>query len=60
MDVTVGTWNVRSLYRVGSLKTEAIELVKYNCDLVGAQEVRRDNGGSHFRSRFFVQQELDQ
>jgi hypothetical protein len=29
----VGTWNVRNLYRVGSLKTEASELGKYKLDL---------------------------
>jgi hypothetical protein len=41
MDVKFGTWNVRSLYRSGSLKTVAKEL-----DLVGVQEVRWDKGGT--------------
>jgi hypothetical protein len=36
----IGTWNVRSLYRSGSLKTIARELGKYKLDLVGVQEVR--------------------
>jgi exonuclease III len=40
-----GTWNVRSLYRSGSLKMVARELGKYKLDLVGVQEVRWDNGG---------------
>jgi len=34
-----GTWNVRSLYRSGSLTTAAREL-----DLVGVQEVRWEKG----------------
>jgi hypothetical protein len=34
------TWNVRNLYRSGSLKTVARELRKYKLDLVGVQKVR--------------------
>jgi exonuclease III len=41
-----GTWNVRSLYRAGTLKTVARGLAKYNLDLVGVQEVRWDKGGT--------------
>jgi exonuclease III len=41
-----GTWNVRSLYRSGSLKTVARELAKYKLDLVGVQEVRWDKEGT--------------
>ena len=37
-------WNVRSMYRVGSL-TAARELARYKSDLVDVQEVRWDNGG---------------
>jgi exonuclease III len=40
MDMRFGTWNVRSLYRAGSLKTVARELRKYKVDLVGVQEIR--------------------
>jgi exonuclease III len=41
MDMRFGTWNVRSLYRSGSLKTVTRELGKYKLeDLVGVQEVR--------------------
>jgi exonuclease III len=35
-----GTWNVRSLYRAGTLKAVLKELARYNLDLVGVQEVR--------------------
>jgi exonuclease III len=40
MVMRFGTWNVRSLYRAGSLKTVAREFGKYKLDLVGVQEVR--------------------
>jgi exonuclease III len=46
MDMRFGTWNVRSLYRSGSLKTVARELGKHKLDLVGVQEVRWDRGGT--------------
>jgi hypothetical protein len=32
-----GTWNVRSLYRAGSLSASARELTRYKLDLVGAE-----------------------
>ena len=41
-----GTWNVRSLYRAGSLTAAARELVRYKLDLVDVQEVRWDKGGT--------------
>jgi exonuclease III len=45
MDMRLGTWNVRSLYRAGSLITVSKELSKYRLDVVGVQEVRwGDNG----------------
>jgi exonuclease III len=46
MDLRFCTWNFRSLYRPGSLKTVARELGKYTLDLVGVQEVRWDKGGT--------------
>jgi exonuclease III len=46
MDMKFGTWNIRSLYRIGSLKTVARELGKYKLDLVGVQEVRWEKGGT--------------
>jgi len=41
-----GTWNVRSLYRAGSLKAAARELVRYKLDVVGVQYIRWDKGGT--------------
>jgi hypothetical protein len=41
-----GTWNVRSLHRIGSVKTVARELGKYNLDLVDVYEVRSEKGGT--------------
>jgi hypothetical protein len=41
-----GTWNVWSLYRVGSLKTVAGELANYNLDLMAVREVTWVEGGS--------------
>jgi hypothetical protein len=39
-----GTWNVRSLYSAGSLKTVWRELARCKLDLVGVQEVRWEGG----------------
>ena len=39
-DMTFGTWNVKSLYRAGSLTAAARELARYKLDLMGVQEVR--------------------
>jgi exonuclease III len=46
MNMRFGTWNVRSLYRVGSLMTVSRELARYKLDLVGVQEVRWEGGGT--------------
>jgi exonuclease III len=46
MDMRFGTWNVRSLYRAGSLRTVAEEVSKYKLDLLGVQEVRWGGGGT--------------
>jgi hypothetical protein len=46
MDMRIGKWNVKSLYRSVSLKTVARDLGKYKLDLVGVLEVRRDKGGT--------------
>jgi len=35
-----GTWNVRSLYRSGSLRTVTRESARYKLGLVGIKEVR--------------------
>jgi exonuclease III len=42
MDMRFGTWNVRSLYRSGSLKTVSGKLAKCKLDSLGVQEVRWD------------------
>jgi hypothetical protein len=39
-------WDVRSLHRVGSLKTVLRELVRYKLDLAEVQEVRWEGGGT--------------
>ena len=44
-EMKIGTWNVRSLYRLGSLKA-ARELERYKLDVVGVQEVRWEKGGT--------------
>ena len=45
-EMKLGTWNVRSLYRAGSLKAAARELARYKLDVVGVQEVRWDKAGT--------------
>jgi hypothetical protein len=45
MDMRFGTWNVRSMYRAGSLRALAEEISKYKLDLVGIQ-VTWDRGGT--------------
>jgi hypothetical protein len=46
MDMRFGTWNVRSMYRAGSLREVAEEISEYKLDLVGVQEDRWDGGGT--------------
>jgi exonuclease III len=46
MDMKFGTWNVRCMYRAGSLRTVAEEMSKYKLDLLAVQEVRWDRGGT--------------
>jgi len=41
-DTRFGTWNVRSLYKAGSLTAAVREIARYELDLVGVQEVRWD------------------
>jgi len=41
-----GTWDVRSLYRAGSLMAAARELARHKLDLLGVQEDRWDKGGT--------------
>jgi hypothetical protein len=44
-DMRFGTWNVKSLCRVGAIKSVVGELEKYRLDLVGVQEVRWEGEG---------------
>jgi exonuclease III len=41
----IGTLNVRSLCRVGAIKSVVAELEKYKLDLVGVQEIRWEGEG---------------
>ena len=45
-DVRFETWNVRSLYREGSLTTVVRELARCKLDLAGVEEVRWGKGGN--------------
>jgi hypothetical protein len=45
MDMRLGLWNVRSLYRARSLMVVTKELSKYKLDLVGMLEGRWEGGG---------------
>ena len=40
IDTRYGTWNVRSLYRVGTLGLETSEIEKFRVEQVGVQELR--------------------
>jgi exonuclease III len=52
MDMRFGTWNVRSMYRTGSLRAVVEEISKYKLDLVGVQEVRWDGRGTKPASEY--------
>jgi exonuclease III len=41
-----GTWNVRNLYKTGSIIASARELTRYKLDLVSVQEIRLDKGST--------------
>ncbi|PNF19996.1 hypothetical protein B7P43_G08657 [Cryptotermes secundus] len=44
MDMRFGTWNIRSMYRAGSLRAVVEEILKYKLDLAGVQ-VKWEGGG---------------
>jgi hypothetical protein len=46
-DISLGTCNVRSLYRAGSLMAAARELRRYKLDVVGLQEVKWTKGAQY-------------
>jgi exonuclease III len=60
LDVKLGTWNVRSLYRTHSLKTVGSKLGNHKLDLVTVQEVRWDNGGSQAADDIHFSMEMGQ
>ena len=41
-DVRIGTWNLKSLYRAGSLTAAARELVRYNVEM-GVKDSHKHN-----------------
>jgi hypothetical protein len=47
MDLGGGIWNVKSLYRAGSLSTVASEMATYKLDLVAVKQNRWVKGGRH-------------
>ena len=59
-DILLGTWDVRSLYRAGSLTAAARELARYKLELVGVQEVRWDKGAQYEQGTiiFSVEEEM--
>jgi hypothetical protein len=46
MDKGFGTWNVINIYRTGSLRAAARELINDTLDLMRVQEIRRNRGGT--------------
>jgi exonuclease III len=52
MDISFGTWNIRSMYRAGSLRAVAEGISKYKLDLVGVQEVRWDGDGTESADKY--------
>jgi exonuclease III len=52
MYMRFGTWNVRSIYRAGSLRALAEEISKYKSDLVGVQEVRWGRGDTEAAGKY--------
>ena len=59
-DMRFGKWNVRSLYRAGSLTAAVRELARYKLYLVCVQDVRWDKGGpvSAGDYNFFIEKEM--
>jgi hypothetical protein len=45
MDMRFGTCYVKSMYRAGSLREVAEEILKYKLNLAGVRKVRWDGGG---------------
>jgi hypothetical protein len=54
MDMRFGTWNVRSMYRAGLLRTVTKNISKYKFHLVGIQEVQWDRGDTEPAGKYTV------
>jgi hypothetical protein len=54
MSMRFGTWNVRSMYRAGLLRTLAEDILKYKLHSVGVLEVRWDRGGTEPAGKYNV------
>jgi hypothetical protein len=52
INMIFGTWDIRSLYRTGSLMTVAKEILTYKLDLMGVQEVRWDRVGMELAGEY--------
>jgi hypothetical protein len=53
MNIRFGLWNVRSLYRAGSLMTVSRQLSKYKLDSVVVQEDRWEGGDTELENTHF-------
>ena len=47
METTLGSRNVRRLYRSGLVKAVSRELASYSLDVTGVQEIQWDQGGTN-------------
>jgi hypothetical protein len=54
MDMRFDTWNVRSIYRAGSLRVVAEDISKYKIDRVGLQMVRWDGVGIEPADEYYI------
>jgi hypothetical protein len=52
MDMRFEMWNVRSMYRAGSLREVGEEISKYKLDLLEVQDVRWDGGDTERASEY--------
>jgi hypothetical protein len=59
MDMRFGTWNVRTLYREGSLLTVSRKLARYKLHLVGVLEVRWEGGGTELAGEYTFSMERE-
>jgi hypothetical protein len=46
LDLRIGTWNIRTLFKLDALKCMMDEIIRYKIPIVAIQEVRWLNSGS--------------